>query len=87
MTLKSRLVADEHPLIILPHPAAEIGLNTAIVLQQIYYWLTNEGIGRIIEGMRWLYNTYNKWQEQLSLLELSPIRRARAHHAGLEGVR
>ncbi len=87
MTLKSKLVADEHPLIVLPHLAAEIGLNTAIALQQIRYWLTNDGIRRIIEGMRWLYNTYNKWQEQLSLLGLSSIRRAIAHHAGLEGVR
>jgi len=29
---------------------AEIGLNTAIVPQQIHYWLTNEGIRRNIEG-------------------------------------
>jgi len=66
MTLKSKL-ADEHPLIVLPHLAAEVDLirhcPTADSL------LVNQRrIRRIIEGMRWLYNTYNKWQEQLSLL-------------------
>lgn len=63
MTHSLRLVADEHPLIVLPTLAAKIGLNEAIVLQQIHYWLGKE-CGQIINGIRWIYNRLDDWLEQ-----------------------
>ncbi|MDR7079859.1 hypothetical protein J2Y03_004917 [Neobacillus niacini] len=40
-----------------------VGLNEALVLQQIHYWL---GINKHeIEGRKWVYNSYPDWQRQL----------------------
>ena len=39
----SRLLIDEPPLQVLPSLAREIGLNEAIMLQQIHYWLLKSG--------------------------------------------
>ena len=41
--------------------AVKIGLNEALVLQQLFYWLDK---GVEIEGQQWVYKTYDKWQEQ-----------------------
>jgi hypothetical protein len=56
---------------IIPSLAAKIGLNEAVVLQQIHYWL---GISKHnIEGRTWVYNTYEEWQKQLPLIFLNSI--------------
>ncbi len=55
--------------------AAEIGIAESVVLQQIHYWLTKE-CGRIVDGVRWIYNSYQEWQAQMPFLGLSAIRRA-----------
>ncbi len=57
----SKLLINEPPLQVLPSLAMLVGLNEAIVLQQLYYWLQisqNEH-----EGYRWVYNTYKQWRE------------------------
>ena len=41
----SRLLINEPPLIVLPSLAKEIGLNEAIIVQQIQYWLSAPGGG------------------------------------------
>ncbi|WP_158587408.1 hypothetical protein [Neobacillus notoginsengisoli] len=53
----------ERPMMVIPALAKKIGLNEAIVLQQIHYWLTKEL--HMIEGRRWVYNTYREWHDQL----------------------
>lgn len=56
------LLIDEEPLLILPNLAAVVGLNEAIVLQQLHYWLRksrHEHDGRV-----WVYNTLAEWQVQ-----------------------
>ena len=35
----SNLLIDDYPILVLPKLANEIGLNEAIVLQQMHYWL------------------------------------------------
>ena len=35
----SRLLIKESPVMIIPSLAVKIGLNEAVVLQQIHYWL------------------------------------------------
>ena len=35
----SKMIIDDRPLMVLPKLATAIGLNEAIVLQQIHYWL------------------------------------------------
>lgn len=81
MTSEAKLVTGEHPLLVLPQLAAAIGLNEAIILQQIHYWLGKQS-GRIIDGIHWIYNTYEKWQAQFPFLGLSAIRRAIARLEG-----
>lgn len=63
----SKLLIPEPPLQVLPSLAKAIGLNQAIVLQQVHYWLViqqkagNDFVHR--EGKWWCYNTYQEWQE------------------------
>lgn len=61
--------------------AAQIGLNEAVILQQINYWMSKE-YGRVIDGVRWIYNSYQEWQTQMPFLNLSMIRRAIARLEG-----
>ncbi|MEH7276699.1 hypothetical protein [Neobacillus vireti] len=69
----SRLLINESPVMIIPGLAAKIGLNEAVVLQQIHYWL---GISKHkIEGRTWVYNTYEEWQKQLPFWSVSTIKR------------
>lgn len=59
----SNLLINEPPLQVLPTLAKEIGLNEAIVLQQIHYWLGNRKTGKTHDGRRWVRNTVDQWQE------------------------
>jgi len=59
---KKNLLIDEYPLLVLPSLATSIGLNEAIVLQQLHYWLENPKGGVELDGYRWVYNTYEEWQ-------------------------
>jgi DnaD/phage-associated family protein len=69
----TRLLLDEEPLVILPSLAANVGLNESIILQQLHYWL--ERSTHIHEGYKWVYNTYEEWQEQFPFWSVSTIRR------------
>ncbi len=60
---KRNLLIDEYPLLVLPSLAKSIGLNEAIALQQLYYWLENPKGGVMMDGERWVYNTYEDWQK------------------------
>ncbi|WP_052672570.1 hypothetical protein [Aliterella atlantica] len=70
-----------HPLLLPPDLAKEIGLHEAVILQQIHYWL--EKSNHLINGYRWIYNTYQAWQQQFPFLSLSAIRRAIARLEGM----
>lgn len=73
----SKLILDSYPLVIIPELAIKIGLNEAIVLQQIHYWLEiNKKAGKNhYEGRYWVYNTYEGWQEQFPWWSVSTIKR------------
>jgi DnaD/phage-associated family protein len=71
--MATRLLLDEEPLVILPSLAASVGLNESIVLQQLHYWL--ERSNHVYEGHKWVYNTYEEWQEQFPFWSESTIRR------------
>ena len=69
----SRLLIDEPPLQVLPSLAREIGLNEAIMLQQIHYWLLKSG--NEFEGARWFYKTLEEWQTEFPFWSTMTIRR------------
>ena len=62
----SKLLLDSQPLVVLPELAAVVGLNEAIVLQQIHYWIEiNKKANRNHnDGYYWTYNSYEAWHEQ-----------------------
>lgn len=70
----SKLLINEHPIMVLPALAAAIGLNEAIILQQMHYWLEKSTNER--EGHRWVYNSYPQWQKQFPFWGLNTIKRA-----------
>ncbi|MGG4042097.1 DnaD domain-containing protein [Bacillus smithii] len=69
----SRLLLDEKPLIILPSLAEKVGLNEAIILQQLHYWL--QASNHYIDGRKWIYNTYEDWGKQFPFWSDRTIRR------------
>jgi hypothetical protein len=73
----SKLLINEPPLQVLPTLARLIGLNEAIVLQQIHYWLSAPNSGKEINGRRWVRNSTSQWHEQnFPFWSLNTVRRA-----------
>jgi len=67
----NRLLINEHPLLVLPSLAEVIGLNEAIVLQQVHFWIS-KGM-HLKEGRYWVYNTYDSWCEQFPFWSKSTV--------------
>ena len=64
---------NEPPLVLLPTLAEVIGLNEALVLQQMQYWLSRSD--KVIDGRRWIYNTYDEWVDQFPFWSKNTIKR------------
>jgi|SRR5690625_884052 len=69
----NNLLIDEYPLVVLPNLAKEIGLNEAIMLQQIHFWIKKRK--NVREGISWVYNTYAGWVDQFPFWSESTIKR------------
>ncbi len=69
----SKLLIYDNPIMILPTLAQKIGLNEAVMLQQIHYWLGSSK--HEYEGRKWVYNTYSDWQLQMPFWSESTIKR------------
>ena len=70
----SKLLLDESPYTVQPSLAKLIGLNEAIVLQKIHYWLLI--LGHEHNGMLWVYNSYAQWRtDNFPFWSVSTIRR------------
>lgn len=76
------------PLVINPELAERIGLNEAIILQQLKYWLNETDSGVDHDGKRWVYNTLDQWQKQFPFWSVDTVKRALAslHKQGLVHV-
>lgn len=79
----SKLLIHEHPLILLPTLAARIGLNQALMVQQMYYW--HQRIRTAEDGHRWMKMTAEDWQKQFPFWSVNTIRRTIAKLEG-DGV-
>lgn len=69
----TKLLIDDYPIQVLPKLAELIGLNEAIVLQQIHYWLNNSK--HKYDGKTWIFNSYPEWQKQFPFWSLITIKR------------
>lgn len=73
--MTSQLLINEPPLQVLPTLAQTIGLNEAIILQQIHYWLAPKLNQNYFSGRHWVRNTYEQWQSQFPFWGEKTIRR------------
>jgi hypothetical protein len=69
----AKLLLDENPLVIQPSLAAAVGLNEAIAVQQLHYWLNKTDF--CLDGRRWVYNTMQEWHKQLFFWSLKTVDR------------
>ena len=77
-TNTTKLLLEEHPLIILPRLASKIGLNESLILQQIHYWLNinEKANNNRYDGYYWVFNSYTQWQEQFPFWSSKTIERS-----------
>lgn len=77
--MSTRFLIDERPLIVLPKLAQVIGLNEAIVLQQVHYWIQGkreeQATQYVFEGRYWVYNTLPEWQKQFPFWGSNTVQR------------
>ncbi len=70
-----KLLISESPLQLIPSLAIKVGLNEAIILQQLHYRAlisTNER-----DGHKWVYKTYEEWKfEEFPFWSVDTIKRA-----------
>ena len=69
------LLMPSRPIVINPELAYSIGLNEAIALQQVNYWLKETTSGLVRDGVRWIYNTTEQWLEQFPFWSESTLKR------------
>lgn len=69
----SKLLIDDYPIQVLPKLAEQIGLNEAIILQQMHYWLNTSK--HTHDGKKWIYNSYKSWEAQFPFWSNVTIRR------------
>lgn len=70
--MSSKLLLDSQPLVILPELAVAVGLNEAIVLQQVHYWCElyaksesrTKSRKHYHDGCYWVYNSIREWHKQ-----------------------
>ena len=70
----NKLLLNESPLIILPSLASAIGLNEAIFLQQLHYWIQKSSVN--FDNKNWVYKTSKEWENEFPFWSKSTIKRA-----------
>ena len=63
--MECKLLYTKEPIVINPIAAEVLGVNEAIIVQQIHYWLNINEKAKINfhKGKYWTYNTYENWQK------------------------
>jgi hypothetical protein len=75
----SSLLISEKPLVVLPSLATAIGLNEAIVVQQVHYWITHyrevNDRAHYRNGRWWVWNSYSEWKTNFPFWSEATIKR------------
>lgn len=65
---RAPLLIDEPPIIVYPSLADAIGINEAIIFQQLHFLLNSTRQAKskynYVAGRWWVYNTYTEWREE-----------------------
>ena len=76
--MECKLLYTKEPIVINPIAAEVLGVNEAIIVQQIHYWLNINEKAKInfYNGRYWTYNTYENWQKtNCRFLSVSTLKR------------
>ena len=73
MSAKQQLLISDKSLILLPKLAVKIGLNEAVFLQQLHFWLVRSK--NSIDGKKWVYKTFEEWQKEMPFLSVRTLKR------------
>ncbi|MGE7917256.1 hypothetical protein [Lysinibacillus xylanilyticus] len=68
------LLINEPPLQVLPSLAVKVGLNEAIILQQLHFKTLIST--HIHDGHKWVYNSYLQWKKEFPFWSEKTIKRA-----------
>lgn len=71
---RSGLLITQDIRIVSVELAVLVGLNEAMMLQQLWYWL--ERSDHVHDGQVWVYNTYEDWAKQMPWWSARTIQRA-----------
>ncbi|KKB96501.1 hypothetical protein SZ25_00407 [Candidatus Arcanobacter lacustris] len=71
----TKLLIEESCLMFQPSLAKRLGLNEAIILQQLHYWTVSCKKNQE-DGHVWIYNTYSQWQNQFYFWSEVTVKRA-----------
>lgn len=60
----SNLLIDDRPIMFLPKLAVALdSVERAIILQQIHWLLQQPKSGRVVDGVKWVWGSYEEWCE------------------------
>jgi|GEM_PF-6616565 len=75
----SKALVNEYTIPVVPSLAKALGINGAVLLQQIHYWLldiaNDAKPDRFIDGHWWVYNSYREWCKQLPWMSIKTMQR------------
>jgi hypothetical protein len=74
--MTSQFIINEPPLQVIPTLARDIGLNEAIILQQVHYWLNLQFSRCLIEEQYWVRYSLKQWGCQFPFWDKKTLRRA-----------
>ena len=69
----NKLLLNEPPLMILPTLACALGLNEAIFLQQLHYWLLKSST--YFDNRKWVYKSLKEWEDEFPFWSKSTLKR------------
>lgn len=73
MSAKQQLLISDKSLILLPKLAVKIGINEAVFLQQLHFWLVRAK--NSIDGKKWVYKTFEEWRKEMPFLSVRTLKR------------
>lgn len=70
---RRQALIDEPPLLVMPTAILMVGVDEAIFLQQLHYWLERSGKER--DGRRWIWNSFEDWHAQFPWWSVRTLQR------------
>jgi len=73
--MREPLLKGGTPIALIRELAQVFGVNEALFLQQLHFLASMENGGKMIAGVKWVWNTLDGWHRQLPFFSVPTIRR------------